>query len=199
MSTYADILDYWFGSSADDAEVARQQGPLWWRKRTVNDQEITRRFGGDLERAAKGGLDDWATTPRGRLALIIVLDQFSRTIHRETPQAFATDERALALCLAGLDRGDDQQLRPIERMFFYMPLEHSESLDMQRRSVACYAAQHRDAAEPLTPTVASNLRYAERHLEIIERFGRFPHRNAVLGRASTPEELEFLQQPGSSF
>lgn len=196
MTTPNDVLDYWF--PADQSRANK----LWWGKDEQLDAEIRERFAATLRAARAGELDPWAEHARGRLALIIVLDQLSRNIHRNHPEAFAADERARALTHEGLARAHDRELRPIERLFFYLPLEHSESLADQERCVALM----RELAEQATaddPTrreqFAGFVDYAVRHRDIVARFGRFPHRNAVLGRPSTPEELEFLTQPGSSF
>ena len=140
------------------------------------------------ERAAGGGLGRWRGSPLASLALAIVLDQFPRNMFRGTPRAFSSDELALAVARAAVERGFDRLLSPVERTFVYLPFEHAEDLAAQRRSVALSSALSPDRAE-----------YARRHYEIIARFGRFPHRNAILGRESIAEEAEFLEQPGSSF
>jgi uncharacterized protein (DUF924 family) len=193
MTTPDDVLDFWF--PADQARANQ----LWWGKQAQLDAEIRERFGATLAAARAGHLDSWAETARGRLALIITLDQLSRNIHRNLPDAFAGDAQARALTHAGVALGHDRELRPMERLFFYLPLEHSESLADQQRCVELM----RTLAEQVDPThgerFASFVDYAVRHHDIVARFGRFPHRNAVLGRPSTPEELEFLTQPGSSF
>ncbi len=193
------ILQFWFGDSADDAVVAAQQSGLWWSKNARTDTQIRERFEPLVTAAAAGELDDWRATARGWLALIILLDQFPRNIYRDTPAAFALDTSAQKLCIEGLAAGIDQQLRPIQRVFFYLPLEHAEDREYQARSVALF--KHLAAQRP--PEQAASFTrfvgYAERHQVIVERFGRFPHRNAILGRSSTPEEIEFLRQPGSSF
>jgi uncharacterized protein (DUF924 family) len=193
------VLDFWFGKSGSAAEVAGRQGKLWFGKSPENDLAVAERFSATLLAATAGQLDHWADTPRGRLALVIVLDQFPHHIHRDQPQAFATDPQALALSLAALAAGEDQQLAPIERVFLYLPLEHAESVEMQDRSVALYEKLAREAA-PAERTLFDNfLDYARRHRDVVVRFGRFPHRNAILGRLSSAEELEFLTQPGSRF
>jgi uncharacterized protein (DUF924 family) len=140
------------------------------------------------EKAARGKLERWETTPLASLALVVVLDQFPRNMFRETPHAFSTDSRALAAAGRALERGFDRMLSPAERTFMYLPFEHAEDFAAQRHSLALF--------EALDP---NDMEYAKRHYEIIARFGRFPHRNAVLGRESTPEEIEFLKGPGSSF
>lgn len=199
METAHTLLQFWFGTSDDDAEVARAQSALWWSKDASTDTTIRTRFAGLLAQAEDGALDDWLATPRGRLALIVLTDQFPRNMYRDTPEAFAFDHLARAWCEAGLALGADQALRPIERVFFYLPLEHSEALADQQRAVALFEALSGDGAATLQPTLASNLDFALRHRDIIARFGRFPHRNRILGRASTPEETAFLREKGSSF
>ena len=175
-----DILHYWFDEL---------QPRDWWRKDEGIDRSITRRFGATLQAAAAGELFSWRDGPRGRLAEIIVLDQFPRHIHRDTPQAFATDAMALVLAQEALRAGADQALQGAERAFLYMPYMHSESMAMQDLSVQLFDQ----------PGLEDNLRFALAHRDIIARFGRYPHRNAVLGRESSTAELAFLEQPGSSF
>ena len=193
------VLAFWFGPAGSAAEVAGQKNKLWFGKSPANDQAVIDRFAATLVAAAAGQLDHWAATPRGRLALVIVLDQFPHHIHRDQPQAFATDPQALALSLDALATGEDQKLAPIERVFLYLPLEHAESLAMQDLSVSLYEKLAREAAADERTLFDNFLDYARKHRDVVARFGRFPHRNAILGRASTPDELEFLKQPGSRF
>ncbi|OWW19482.1 DUF924 family protein [Noviherbaspirillum denitrificans] len=188
------ILEFWFGHAEEDDAVAAGQAKLWWTKRDETDLMIRRRFEDVLRKAARGELDAWAGQPRGRLALIILTDQFSRNMYRNTPEAFACDERARGWCRERLRSAAHRPLRPIERVFFYLPLEHSESLDDQEQSVSLFR-ELSDAGKAF----AGFFDYAVRHREVIARFGRFPHRNRILGRESTAEEVEFLKQPGSSF
>jgi uncharacterized protein (DUF924 family) len=196
---YDTLLSYWFGAAAGDADTAHAQRRLWWGKDASTDADIRNRFGSLMVEAAAGRHQDWLETPRGRLALIILFDQVPRNIHRDTPQAFAHDPLALRLSLDGLEIRADQALRPIERVFFYLPLEHAESPELQERSVALFAALAAGVPEADRDIFAGYLDYAQRHREVVARFGRFPHRNRILGRASTPEEAEFLKLPGSSF
>ena len=195
----AAILQFWFGTRADDATVAKDQAKLWWSKSTELDDEIRDRFGSAVRSAASGELNDWLATARGRLALIILTDQFPRNIYRDTARAFSFDPKALVWCLEGLNRRVDIELRPIERVFFYLPLEHAESRQYQQQSVECFSRL--SAAVPLEQksVFEDYLNFALRHREITERFGRFPHRNRILERESTLEELAFLSEPGSSF
>jgi len=194
-----ELLAFWFGSAADDSAVAREQSRLWWSHDPEVDAEIEERFGALAKRAANGELDLWASTPRGRLALILLCDQLPRNIHRGTPQAFATDDRALTLAHEGLGAGVDRELRPIERVFLLMPLEHAEAIGAQDESVRRFRALVGEVGEEVRPTFEEYLDYAIRHRDVIARFGRFPHRNAILSRPSTAEERSFLEQPGSSF
>ncbi|MGE5319626.1 MAG: DUF924 family protein [Hyphomicrobiaceae bacterium] len=193
------VLAFWFGAPGSAAEVAAQKSKLWFGKSPANDQAVMEQFSDTLVAATQGKLDHWAGTPRGRLALLIVFDQFPHHIHRDQPQAFATDPQALALSLDALAAGEDQQLAPIERVFLYLPLEHAESLAMQDLSVSLYEKLAHQAAAAERALFDNFLDYARKHRDVIARFGRFPHRNAILGRPSTPDELEFLKQPGSRF
>lgn len=193
------VLAFWFGPAGSAAEVAGRQGKLWFGKTPENDRAVAEQFAATLLAAAAGKLDHWANTPRGRLALVIVLDQFPHHIHRDQPQAFATDPQALALSLDALAAGEDRQLAPIERVFLYLPLEHAESIEMQDRSVSLYEKLAREAAAGERALFDDFLDYARRHRDVVARYGRFPHRNAILERPSTDDELEFLKQPGSRF
>lgn len=194
-----DVLDFWFGACGSASEIAARQRKLWFGKSAENDQAVSDRFAATLAAASAGKLGHWANSPRGRLALVIVLDQFPHHIFRDQPQAFATDPQALALSLAALTANEDRQLTPIERVFLYLPLEHAESIEMQERSVSLYAALASEATADERALFEDFLDYARKHRDVVARFGRFPHRNAILGRPSTPDEVEFLKQPGSRF
>lgn len=194
-----DVLAFWFGYPGSAAEIVARKRMLWFGKSPANDQAVFDSFTATLSAAATGQLDHWERTPRGRLALVIVLDQFPHHIHRDQAQAFATDPQALALCLGALEEKEDRQLNPIERVFLYLPLEHAESLEMQDRSVSLYEQLTREAAADERVLFEDFLGYARKHREVVARFGRFPHRNPILGRPSTPDELEFLKQPGARF
>ena len=196
MQPWQPLLDFWFGDDSDDASRAKRQAPLWWGKNSDTDLLIRQRFGALAEAASTGMLAHWAEVPTGRLALILLLDQLPRNIARGLPEAFAQDPKALALSLEGLSLGADKALSPLARVFFYLPLEHSEQPEHQARSVALFDAL---AAEQPGPTFAGYLDFARRHQAIVDRFGRFPHRNAILGRPNTSEESAFLTQPGSGF
>ncbi|MGU5543349.1 DUF924 family protein [Aeromonas veronii] len=200
MQPWQPLLDLWFGDEADDDLRATRQAPLWWGKSSETDALLAKQFGAQAEAAANGELADWADLHHGRLALILLLDQLPRNIHRGTPAAFAQDPLARDLCLKGLSIGADKSLSSLERVFFYLPLEHAESREQQARSVALFEALAAEqAGTPSQATFAGFADFARRHQVIIERFGRFPHRNDILGRTSTPEEAAFLQQPGSGF
>jgi uncharacterized protein (DUF924 family) len=193
------VLAFWFGPPGSASEIAGRQRKLWFGKSPENDRAIIERFAATLAAATAGRLDHWARTPHGRLALVIVLDQFPHHIHRDQPQAFATDPQSLALSLDVLAAGEDGQLAPIERVFLYLPLEHAESLELQERSVSLYEKLAHQAAADERALFDGFLDYARKHRDVVARFGRFPHRNEILERPSTPDELEFLKQPGSRF
>ena len=188
------VLDFWFGApgSATDGKPRDE----WFRKCDAFDRAIEHRFAPLIESALDGGLRGWDGQADTALARILLLDQFTRNIYRGTPRAFAGDPLALQIAEALVAAGRDKNLTPWQRWFAYLPFEHSESLLDQERSVALYAALRREMQHE---AFDSALDYAERHRAIILRFGRFPHRNAILGRTSTAEEVDFLTQPGSSF
>jgi uncharacterized protein (DUF924 family) len=184
---FREVLDFWFGVPPGKARAE------WFRKDAAFDAGIRARFGALHARAAGGELEAWRGAADSMLALIVVLDQFSRNMYRDDPRAFAQDAHALACANEALARGDDHGLLPVQRQFVYMPLEHSESLADQDRCVRLM-----ESLEAFEET-RGLAEWAEKHRAIVRRFGRFPHRNAVLGRATTPEEAEFLKQPGSGF
>ena len=199
MDTPDTLHAFWFGTSPQDAEVIARQSALWWQKQPAVDTEIRKRFAPLVERAATGELDSWLGELRGRLALILLTDQFPRNIWREQAAAFAFDVLALRWAKEALVLGLDTRARPIERVFLYLPLEHSENLADQQHAVRLFDALAASVSSELRPAFDGFLDYARRHLEIIERFGRFPHRNAALGRETTAAEADFLRQPGSRF
>jgi uncharacterized protein (DUF924 family) len=184
------LLTFWFGRGT--AEYLRPRA-AWFTKDATFDAEVRARFLPDWDRASRGELAAWADEPARCLAYIILCDQVPRNVFRGDAKAFSTDPLARDAARRAVDRGDDRTLAPVQRWFVYLPFEHSESLDDQRTAVALFEQLRDD------PASAVAIDYARRHLEIIERFGRFPHRNAALGRASTPEEEAFLLTPGSSF
>ena len=192
MSDIEEILTFWFGTIRDEPSYFEEYAPRWFVQNVDFDREIVRRFRADYELAAQGQLTHWTETARGGVALILVLDQFPRNMFRNDPRAFATDPLARQTAEQMIAAGLERQLRLVERYFVYVPFMHSENRAHQRRSVMLFQQLAEERAYFDTS-------YAVRHQEVIERFGRFPHRNTVLGRASTPAELEFLKQFGSSF
>lgn len=191
MTGPEEILKFWFGREDESGHGEFRRA--WFEKDPVFDEEIRSRFVTLHEMAARGELDGWKEEPRSCLALILLLDQFPRNMFRATARAFATDAKAREAADHAVRSGFDRKLSPVERLFVYLPFEHGESLEDQRRSVGLF----RELAEETGSEEL--LGYAERHEEIIERFGRFPHRNEALGRETTEEEAEFLTTPGSSF
>ena len=186
-----DILDFWFGAPGS-AEHGRPR-QFWFSKSDATDALIRERFGAAVDAALSGGLDPWADDDaRSALALVLLLDQFTRNIFRDTARAFAGDAAALAVARRLVGDGRHRRLAPVERWFAYLPFEHSEAIDDQHESLRLFGEL---ADEGMTEPLA----WARKHYEIIARFGRYPHRNEALGRASTAEEIEFLRQPGSGF
>lgn len=180
-----EILEYWFGDGSTERG-------LWFKGSQEIDDDIRQRFGDLWERAGRGDVDYWCETARGRMALIIVLDQFSRNLHRGSPLAFQYDNKAQSLSLQGIELGHDIQLGLFERWFFYLPLEHAENLALQDKSIACFQTLLADAPLDKRQIFEGSLGYAERHRAVIEKFGRFPHRNELLGRESTEAERAHL-------
>ena len=199
MITPDTILRFWFGRKEDDIETSEDRRSLWWTKNPRIDKEIGERFEASLEAFSRGELDKWRETPKGMLALILLTDQFPRNIYRGLAKSFAFDRHALKLSRELLKSGEEERLRTVERIFVYMPLEHSESMEDQEKSVRRFKKLVDGIPEEKRETFRGYLNFAERHREIISRFGRFPHRNKILCRESTFEELEFLKEPGSSF
>jgi len=200
LSEISVLLRFWFGDlSAPDEQIAERQAALWWGASAETDGILRTRFS-DLHRhATRGELSAWSRTARGRLASIIAVDQLSRNLFRGSAEAFAHDDLARAWTVEAIESGQDRRLRPIERVFVYLPLEHSEDLADQERSVRVYEQLAGEVPPSARAAFAGYLDFAVRHRDIIRRFGRFPHRNASLGRVSTPAEIAFLSQPGSSF
>ncbi|MBF2015133.1 MAG: DUF924 domain-containing protein [Rivularia sp. T60_A2020_040] len=191
MSQANEILNFWFGNP-EDADYGKPK-KIWFAKEPEFDEELRRCFLTDYEKAAAGYLDEWKDSPLTCLALILLLDQFPRNIFRETPQAFATDWEALSTAHLAIAQGYDRQLLNVQRWFVYLPFVHSENIDHQRQAVKLFQKVSGDKDS------ASAIENAIRHRSVIERFGRFPHRNLILGRLSTPEEKEFLKEPGARF
>ncbi|NJK74674.1 MAG: DUF924 domain-containing protein [Richelia sp. CSU_2_1] len=186
-----EILDFWF-DKADSPEFGKSQ-KKWFEKNLDFDSEVRSRFLSQYELAVSGQLDAWQDSAQECLALIIILDQFSRNMFRGTPQAFAADDRALIAAEKAVKNQFDRELLPVQRWFIYLPFEHSENLAHQQKSVELFSQLGSDSDSQMV------IDYAKRHLEVIARFGRFPHRNQILGRETTLEEAEFLKQPGSGF
>lgn len=184
------VLEFWFGPLDERGLPSPERTKRWFESDPGLDAEIRRCFGDMLERA--GQLDGWRSSARGTLALVILLDQFSRNIHRGDARAFERDALARSITMDAVDRGLDHELLPIERVFLYMPLEHAEDPEAQERSVRCFHALAEEVPEGLAARFRYFASFADSHRDVIARFGRFPHRNAVLGRASTTEETEYL-------
>ncbi len=199
MDDYREILTFWFGHGNSNLEVLNEKLSLWWNKDPAMDEEIKSRFESRLLSLENGELDTWQTEPQGRLAMILLTDQFSRNIYRDTPMAFAFDALAVNLVHDGIHQAIDKKLRLVEQTFFNMPLMHSESMADQDLSILQFQAIVDCAHDEEKERLRDNLNYAVAHRDMIQRFGRYPYRNEILGRESTPEEIEFLKQPGSSF
>ena len=193
MSSIEEILDFWFGDATESPEKAGGRMGLWFGSSLELDAEIRDRFGELFEAASRGELSHWQETAEGSMAFVILLDQFSRNIHRRTAEAFAADPLALAAAERAVESGQEAGMPPIWRSFLYLPFEHSESLEDQDRCVELMRRSAARASQEWRELLEGNVRYAEGHREIIARFGRFPHRNQVLGRVDTPEEAEHLK------
>jgi len=193
------ILAFWFKEQELSAPQIDRRMDIWFGEDQAFDHEIQEEFAADVDKASAGKLDHWAHESRGRLALILLLDQFRRNIHRGTAQAYEKDKIALKLCVEGAMEKKDKGLTPIQRAFFYMPLQHTESRKVQSKSVALY----NKLAEAVSPTYQETFltiaQFAELHRDIVERFGRFPHRNKAMGRDDTPEENEYLSGDSPDF
>lgn len=188
-----DVLTYWLGDGLHNDWPSADLKERWFGGGKALDADITQRFGALVETALNGGLTEWASAQPVRLALILVLDQFTRNVHRGEGRAFAGDERAQQLVLKSLALGHDEKLARVGRVFLYMPLMHAENLALQQECVRRFEDLVQHSPPALKQSLAGNLKFAREHRDIIERFGRFPYRNAALGRESTPEELEFLK------
>jgi uncharacterized protein (DUF924 family) len=196
MSSPEDVLSYWFPEDdifEADQETFGRQMQWWFQGGPEVDREISQRFTDVLEQARRGELDHWADTPRGRLALIVVLDQFSRNVYRGSPLSYSQDEKALELAVEGIEAGMDRELTPMERIFFWMPLGHSEDPTYQERIVQHQEELAANAPPHLRAMAEFGVSQAKAARDVIARFGRHPHRNEILGRASTSEELEYLR------
>ena len=193
------ILEFWFGTfpNAWTGDASRQD--MWFKNGAAYDSQIFATFGTDYIRAVDGEFDSWTQSPRGRLALIILLDQFSRHIHRGSAEAFAQDKKSQQLCIDGIGAGDDINLHPVERSFFYLPLEHAEDIERQNLSVEAYRQLIQDVPEQYREPFEASLEWAEKHRYVIEQFGRFPELNDILGRESSADEIAFIEAGEYSF
>ena len=194
-----DLLEFWFADAVTGAEAIARRNRVWFAGGAEFDRACGERFAALLAAAASGQLDHWMESPRGRLALVLLLDQFSRNIYRGTAAAYQQDERALAVCREGIEMEHDKQLAPIERTFFYLPMEHAEDRAIQALSVQSFETLAEEAPEELHDQMQANAGYARQHRDIVEKFGRFPHRNEVLGRKSTPDEEAYLADDAPRF
>jgi uncharacterized protein (DUF924 family) len=186
------ILTFWFMKKELSAPQIDGRMDAWFGGDQDFDHEVVKEFSDDVERASEGELDHWAHEPRGRLALILLLDQFRRNIYRNTADAFAMDKAALKLCVEGAMEKKDKGLSPIQRVFFYMPLQHAESRKVQEKSREIYGRLSKSVSPTYKETFETVLHFAELHADIVEQFGRFPHRNKLLKRENTPEEDKYL-------
>lgn len=187
------ILDFWFGELKDGFTITNR-GKLWYMGGEEVDSEIKEKFGEVIEKACNKELESWKETAKGRLALIILLDQFTRNVYRKSKEAFAYDSYALELCNEGIELGHDKELCFIHRFFLYQPLEHSEKLEDQELCIELFEKVKEEVPEEKKKRVDSFIGYAINHRDIIKKFGRFPHRNEVLGRKNTSEEVKYLQK-----
>lgn len=195
-----DVRNYWLGElSADSPNASKAQMGLWYGKDESVDRHIRETFAPHIPLAIAGEFDAWQKSPKSAVALIILMDQFSRNAFRDSPQMYAADPKALSVSLALIETRADRALHPIERMFVYLPLEHSEDVVYQDRCVELAQELADDVSDAAREGYLGFLNYALKHREIVARFGRFPHRNEILGRENTDEESQFLTQPGSSF
>jgi uncharacterized protein (DUF924 family) len=191
MSKVDEILEFWFGKNSEPNYGKKRE--IWFTKDPLFDEELRKRFYTDYQLATTGSLDTWQDSARSCLALILLLDQIPRNIFRGQIEAFATDFKAIIAAQKALEQGFDKEMLPVERWFIYLPFEHSENMEHQRRCIELFDQLKDD------PESTYAIDYAQQHFKIMQRFGRFPHRNAILGRESTPEEIEFLKQENSSF
>jgi len=193
------VLSFWFKEQELTAPQIDQRMEMWFSEDPVFDEEIVNEFADDINAASAGKLNHWAAEPEGRLALIILIDQFRRNIYRNTAKAFSKDKLALKLCVEGAMEEKDRSLTPIQRVFFYMPLQHAESRKVQAKSVALYNRLAELVSPTYRETFLTVVQFAELHKDIIDQFGRFPHRNKLLGRENTAEESEYLAGDSPDF
>jgi len=199
--TVKKILNFWFGEMKNNGMPDTKKQKMWWIKDKELDNLIKKKFEKHLTLAKSLEFDEIKENPKEILAVVILLDQFSRNIYRDSLRSFAQDNIALNIVLKGIQKGLDKKMKVVERAFFYMPLMHSEDIGVQEKSVECFScleAEFKDN-DDFAHLVTQNRKYAVLHYDIIQKFGRYPHRNKILGRKSTSEEMEFLKGPGSSF
>ena len=194
-----EILAFWFKEQELSAPQIDRRMDIWFGEDPVFDESIKAEFEDDIEKASKGQLDHWAEEPRGRLALILLIDQFRRNIYRNTAKAFSHDKLALKLCVEGAMAKKDKGLTPIQKVFFYMPLQHAESAKVQAKSVELFNKLAESVSPTFQETFLTVAQFAELHKDIIDQYGRFPHRNELLGRDNTPEEDEYLAGDSPDF
>jgi uncharacterized protein (DUF924 family) len=193
------VHEFWFGDTSDWFECAQRNNERWFKRGHELDAAVREQFGALPAAAERGEIDHWMATAHGAVALVLSLDQFPRHIYRGSAKAFDLDHKALQMCQLGVERGLHEQLSPVERGFFYLPMEHAEDLQVQEQGVALMHANTRSAAPELREYLANAATYGEIHRDIIARFGRFPHRNEVLGRASSAQEIAYLNAGGHRF
>lgn len=199
--TVKKILNFWFGEMKNNGMPDTKKQKMWWIKDKELDNLIKKKFEKHLTLAKSLEFDEIKENPKEILAVVILLDQFSRNIYRDNPRSFAQDNIALNIVLKGIQKGLDKKMKAVERAFFYMPLMHSEDIGVQEKSVECFSgleAEYKDN-DDFAHLVTQNRKYAVLHYDIIQKFGRYPHRNKILDRKSTSEEMEFLKGPGSFF
>ena len=194
---WQEVLNTWFGNTRTDPDLISSRMAWWFGSDTDRDQKLKEIYSDCCEAALGGQLADWQVAPQPRLGLILLLDQFPRNLFRGTPRAFSGDDRAAMLCLAGVEAGIDKKLQAVERVFFYMPLQHSEDVITQQVSVKLFSALADEQAS--RSEYADFAAFARLHFEIVQRFGRFPHRNETLGRPGTPDEIQYLASGGERF
>jgi uncharacterized protein (DUF924 family) len=194
-----EILSFWFKEQELSAPQIDRRMDTWFGEDPIFDHEIEKQFAGDVEKACNGQLDHWAEEPHGRLALIILIDQFRRNIYRNTAKAFSMDRLALKLCVEGAMEKKDKGLTPIQKVFFYMPLQHAESTKVQAKSVELFTRLAESVSPTYQETFLTIAQFAELHKDIIDQFGRFPHRNRLLNRENTPEEDQYLAGDSPDF
>ena len=194
-----DITTFWLGPALDGPELAGNRRDWWYRGGDIVDEEIHERFADHVKRAVSGELTDWVMSPDGAFALVLLLDQFTRNLYRDTKGAYSGDARAHGVMQSAIDSGLDKALHPVSRIWLYHPLHHSEDLAQQDRGLDVLHNLEAESPEEWHPYVRRSIDGWTRHRDIVARFGRFPHRNHVLGRTSTPEETAYLKKDGQSF